>query len=153
MNQALHIYQLIYSQNSPLVGPVHIYILYIYSRTYPILQMIKLRFSEHELLVSGNSGTLTQAAWRRKPVSLTTTPQRLCIWLQPLDNASTWILYHRPKAPHTRLVSRFTWLHLLSAKAWPIGRWSTYLEVMHRRASLLSTQNTLLHLPIMDLGS
>ena len=51
-----------YSQNSPLVGPIHIYVLYIYSRTYPILQMIKLRFSELELLVSGNSSTLTQAA-------------------------------------------------------------------------------------------
>lgn len=40
-----------------------------------------------------------------------------------------------------------------SAKARPIGRWSTYPEVMHGEAPLVVTQNTLLHLPLIHLGS
>ena len=50
--------------------------IYIESKTYPILQMIKLKFSDLELLISGNGSTWAQAAWLQKPVSLhyTTMP-------------------------------------------------------------------------------
>lgn len=74
------------------------------------------------------------------------TIRLLCMPLAT-TNAATWIFYNKPETPYMQLVSILTCLQILSDKARPLGKWSTYLEVMHEGVSVVGreTSSVLFH--------
>lgn len=100
----------------------------------------------------GDSRIWTQAVWLQKPVSVITTLQCLCVCRWPLYNVPTWICYKRPAAPHRQLVSRVTGFLILSAKARPMGRYSTHSGVRPGGARWLVLRTPSCTLPLCTWG-